>query len=228
MHVTRLVSLTALSLFTSLTPNTAAQAPALTTGVRVQMAQTKHASAFPEADAPDAWIVTISADGQLYFGAKPVTPDQLFEQLRSTPRHLNAKLYVKADARSTFAAVSAALSPARSAKFDQVVLLTAQPATRVRGIVPPQGIEVRITPRNVDGRIAVHLASNEHAPPLTVNEKTVAWSDLETTLKNSVHSPDQLVEIEASDAVSFADIVRVLDAARKTGAAVALPMFHSI
>ena len=43
-------------------------------GVSVQMAVTSNATSVPDADSNDAWIVTVTADGSLYFGADPMTP----------------------------------------------------------------------------------------------------------------------------------------------------------
>ncbi len=48
-------------------------------GVSVQMAVTSNATPMPEADNPDAWIVTITSDGSLYLGTHPVSPpDNLY------------------------------------------------------------------------------------------------------------------------------------------------------
>jgi biopolymer transport protein ExbD len=228
MKYERFVCLIALSLV-SISLRANAQTPPMTKGVSVQMAQTQNAVAYPAADNSEAWVVTVTADGGLYFGVKPVTPERLFEEMTVNPRKRDAKLYVKADARATFSALKSALGPARSAQFEQAVLLTSQVASTAGGaIVPPRGIEVQIVPQRKDAAIDVRLFGNGQTSTLTVNEKTLAWSELESTLKNLVRRRAQVVEVEANDAVSAADVIRVIDEARKTGATVALPMFHSL
>ena len=206
-----------------------AQNPPMRQGVSVEMATTKNAAAMPEADKADAWIVAITADGRLYFGVKAVTSDQLFEEMEATPRKRDAKLFVKADARSTFASLKSALGAARSVEFEKAVLLTSQPAhASGNEVFPPQGIEVQIVPHATPGQIDVRLLRNEQSSTLTVNGKTVAWTELDSTLKNLVHGSDQIVEVKPVDSVPVAEVIRVLDEARKSGAAVVLPMFHSI
>jgi len=223
------VCLIALSLTASPRPRASAQTPGMTKGVSVEMAQTKTAAAYPAADNADAWIVAVTADGHLFFGAKSVTPEQLFDEMKATPRNRDAKLYVKADARSTFSSLKSALGPARSVQFEEIVLLTSQstPAP-AGGIVSPQGIGVRLMPQRKEGKIEVRLLSHGHESALTVNGKSVAWSELESTLKNLVRSPNQVVELECDDTILVSELIRVMDEARKTGAAAALPIFHSL
>lgn len=196
-------------------------------GIRVTMAETKNAIAKPEADAPGAWIVTITADGQLYFGVKPVTPQQLFETMEATPRHRDAKLYIKADAHSTFASLKNALGPARSVWFADAILLTSQPAPRdTTGLVSPQGLDVQIVPQK-QAAVDVRLSRQAEVSQVTVNGRAVGWSQLENNLKSLVR-PAEIVQVEAADAVPFADVIRVLDAARRTGATLAVPSYHSL
>ena len=196
-------------------------------GISVTMAETKNAVAAPEADTPGAWIVTITADGRLYFGVKPVTPQQLFETMEATPRHRDAKLYIKADAHSTFVSLKTALGPARSVWFADAVLLTSQPApSDSAGVVSPQGIDVRITPQR-QAAIDVRLSRQSETSQLTINGKAEDWSQLDSGLKNLVR-PGDVVQVEAADAVPFADVIRVLDAARTTGATLAVPSYHSL
>ena len=206
-----------------------AQNPPMRQGVSVEMATTKNAAAMTEADKADAWIVAITADGRLYFGVKAVTSDQLFEEMEATPRKRDAKLFVKADARSTFASLKSVLGPARSVEFEKAVLLTSQPEhASGHEMFPPQGIEVQILPTAKPGQIDVRLLRHEQSSTLTVNGKTVAWTELDSTLKNLVRGPGQIVEVKPSDSVPVAEVIRVLDEVRKSGADVVLPMFHSI
>ncbi len=62
-----------------------AQTPALQQGVSVQMAMTNHAQPVPAADDQDAWVIAVTADGKLYFGAHPETSEGLLEKMKSTP-----------------------------------------------------------------------------------------------------------------------------------------------
>ncbi len=206
-----------------------AQTPELSKGVSVQMAHTSHAVSYTTADQADAWIVTVTAKGELYFAAKSVTPDQLMEEMKVTPRARDARLYIKADARATFADVKAALGTARSAHFEDIVLLTSQPASPASGtIVPPKGIEVLIGPTSSGESIPVRLSGPSEAVTLTVNSKPVPWPELQSTLKGLVQRQAQLVQVEANDAVPFGDIIRVADQVRAAGATVALPIYHSL
>jgi len=204
------------------------RAQQLQQGISVQMAHTTSAVAYPAADNADAWIVAVTAKGELYFGVKSVTPEQLLEKMEATPRQRDARLYIKADAQSTFSSLRTALGPARSAHFENAVLLTSQLESHSHaGLVPPQGISVEIVPQK-SGAIDVRISRQAEVSQLMVNGKTIAWSDLEGTLKNLVRGRNQVVQVEANDAVPFADLIRVLDEASKTGAKLAVPSYHSL
>ena len=91
---------------------TIAQTPALQKGVSVQMAVTNNATPMPEADKQDAWILAVTATGQVYFGTEAVSAEQLSEEMKTRPRNRNAELYVKADARAPYASVKKTLEAA--------------------------------------------------------------------------------------------------------------------
>src|SRR5215472_10099283 len=99
------VSLGAAAAIASFVISDVGQTPALRRGVSVQEAVTQHATTMPEADEDDAWVVAVTADGKLYFGADPVTADSLFDVMKARPRKRSAKLYIKADARAPFGKV---------------------------------------------------------------------------------------------------------------------------
>src|ERR1700756_1702860 len=228
MKSTRFVCAIAIALIACSTNPVTAQTPALTKGVSVQMPQTTNAVAYPAADNADAWIVAVTAEGSLYFEVTLVTPEQLLEKMEVTPRLRDARLYIKADAHSTFSSLKTVLGPARSAHFEDAVLLTSQPESHSQaGPISPQGINVEIIPQR-SGAIEVRTSRQAEVSQLMVNGKTIAWSDLEGTLKNLVRGRDQVVQVEANDAVPFADLIRVLDEARKTGAKLAVPSYHSL
>ena len=223
------VCLIAVTLTVGGVPPASAQAPPQQKGVSVQMPRTTSAVAYPAADNANARIVAVTADGTFYFGTKPVTPGQLAEEMKVTPHNSDAKLYIKADAHAPFAYVKNALRPARSANFDEVVLLTSQPGTpQVGEMVPPQGLDVLLRAPSGGEVIPVRLSTSAQGPTLNVNDKLAPWSELESTLKGLVHSRTQYVQVEANDAVSFADVIRVIDEARAAGATVALPIFHPL
>ena len=72
----------------------AAQSVPMSAGVSVKMAETTSAVPYPDADAPVSWVVTITADGHLFFGSNPVSADSLVQQMQATPRSRTGKLYV--------------------------------------------------------------------------------------------------------------------------------------
>jgi biopolymer transport protein ExbD len=205
------------------------RAQQLQKGVSVQMAVTSNAMTVPAADNQNAWVVAVTADGSLYFGADPMTPEALDHWMKTHPRNREAKLYVKADVRAQFAYVKTVLGPARSSYFEDVVLLASQPGSPASGsIAPPKGIEVLLGAPASDGAIQVRLSGPAGGSTLTVNGRRLTSPDLESTLKGLVHNRAQIVQVEANDAVPFGDIMRVIDQARAAGATVALPIFHSI
>ena len=103
-------------------------AQVLQRGVSVTMASASNAQPMPNADDADAWIVTVTADGRLYFGVDAVTPAALRERIIRRPHRRGQKLYIKADARACFASVQKALEAASSAEFESPVLLVNQPS----------------------------------------------------------------------------------------------------
>src|SRR5260370_15958459 len=74
-------------------------------GVSVQMPATNNATPVPDADQTDAWVVAVTADGSLYFGADPMTRERLADSMTTHPRNREAKLYIKADTRAPFGPV---------------------------------------------------------------------------------------------------------------------------
>lgn len=198
-------------------------------GVSVQMAATNNAISMPEADNNDAWVVTVTADGSLYFAAEPMTPEALADWMKIHPRNREARLYIKADARAPFASVKGAFGPARSSNFEDVVLLTSQPGSHAPGTVaPPKGIAVLLGAPASGAAIQIRLSGPAQGSTLTVNDRRLTSPELESTLKGLVHNQAQIVQVEANGAVPFGDIMRVIDQTRAAGATVALPIFHSL
>ena len=109
--------------------------PVLRPGIRVQMSTESHAVEVPEADAEDATVVTITQNGKLFLGIKPVETAVLTSLKTGT-------VYVKADARASFQNVLTVLDALHGRS---VVLLTAPLSRPQEGkIMPPYGVKVNI------------------------------------------------------------------------------------
>jgi biopolymer transport protein ExbD len=221
------VCLVALTLATNVTPSASAQSAAMQRGVSVQLAVTNNATPMPEADNEDAWIVTVTADGAIYFGTDLVTPASLADEMKRRPRNRAQKLYLKADARAPFANVERVLVAGREVWFEAAVLLTAQPGASEAGtVVPPNGLEVLIGPTPPSAAVAtvVQLLNPEHQGPLLrVNGDEIPWSALEGTLRRHFQKGDEKVILLKADAqLPFGQVVQAIDTCRATGAKVVL------
>lgn len=202
----------------------AAQTPAWQKGVSVQMAVTNNATPMPEADKQDAWIVAVTATGQMYFGTEAVSPEQLSEEMKTHPRNRNAKLYIKADARAPYATVQKTLHAAKEVMFDNAVLLTKQPEAPALGMmVPPKGFDVSLTPASE--AVVVQVSnSGQKVPELKVNSSAVSAANLQAALNQALQNRKQrLVIVKADPQLPFADVVHIIDAARSVGAEAVLP-----
>jgi biopolymer transport protein TolR len=229
MSTMRFVCLLASTLAAAAVPMAVAQSPALQRGVSVQMAATNNAAPMPDADNQNAWIITVVADGSLYLGVDPVSPENLTDQMKAHPRNRDQKLYIKADARASSASVKAALGPARSSNFEEIVLLASQPESRASGtMIPPKGIEVQLGAPPSGRAIMVRLADSAKGSTLTINDRRITSQELGSTLKGLLHGHVEVVQVEASDAVPFGEVMRVIDEARAAGATVALPTYRSL
>jgi biopolymer transport protein ExbD len=200
--------------------NKPAQSPSLQRGISVQMATSNHAAPMPEADRENAWIVTVTSDGQVYFGTDQVTAEGLAEQMKTHPRNRDAKLYVKADAGAPFRSVREVLHAARVDLFDDVVLLTAQPAAAQTGtIVPPKGLDVWIGNEAGSNFVTVQIAADQGSASLKVGNKTVPPSALQGSLAQLFDNrPGRIVVLKSSGQATFAQLVQVIDACQAAGA----------
>jgi biopolymer transport protein ExbD len=220
------VCLIAVTLTSNLAPASHAQSPALQKGISVQLPATSNAVSVPEADNQDAWIVTVTTDGSMYFGTDPVTPAGLADQMKSHPRNREQKLYIKADARTPFADVERVLEAGPSAFFETAVLLTAQPESPQAGMVPPRGLEVLISPALPVGKVATIvqlLNSGRQSPSLRINGDQIPWPALQSTLRQHFEKgDDRVILLKADGQLPFADIAHVIDACRSAGAKVVL------
>ena len=195
-------------------------------GISVEMPSATNSAPMPEADNENAWIVTVTADGSLYFGIDPVTPESLLDEMKKRPRNRAAKLYIKADARAPFAHLEKVLEAARVDFFQSAVLLTSQPEASNGGtLVPPKGLEVLIGSAAPAGAVAtvVQLHDSGLQPTLKINNDQISWSALQTTLKQHFQKGDEkAILVKADGQIPFAPIARAIDISRSTGATVAL------
>lgn len=203
------------------------ETPAMTKGVNVEMASAKNAQPMPAADNADAWVVTVDESGRLYFGAAPMTSAGLKEWMISHPRKRDAKLYIKADARATYASVEKALNAASAVEFTAPVLLVNQPgATASTNLVPPKGLEVlagTAPPAGTVATVVQLLKSGQQQPLLRVNGDEIPWSTLGDTLMRHFQKGDaKVILLKLDSQLSFAQVVQVIDLCRGTGAAVAI------
>jgi biopolymer transport protein ExbD len=206
----------------------ASQSQEMQRGVSVQMPVTTNATSVPDADQNDAWVVAVTADGSLYFGADPMTRQSLADWMKTHPRNREAKLYIKADARAPFASVEQVLEVGRRAFFETPVLLTSQREPIPAGTVaPPNGLEVQIAPALPAGAVATVvqlLNSGQQRPLLRVNGDETSWSALGDTLTPHFQKGDEkMILLKADEQLKFGQVVQAIDVCRSTGAKVFLP-----
>lgn len=218
------VCVIALALTENAVPFAFAQTPAMRQGVTVQMVVTSNATPMPAADNNDAWIVTITADGGLYFGIDPVDADGLKNEMTVHPRKRDAKLYTKADARAPFGAVEKVLEIGRTVYFESAVLLTSQNETSALGkLVAPKGLEVLLTSAPSDAVVVELHNSAQPRPSLKVNNQEIAPSNLQTALNQSLQSQkDRVIEVRADGSLPFAQVAQVIDACTSVKARIVL------
>ena len=108
-----------------------------TGGISVQMPVASQVVEMRAADEPDAKIVAITANGELFVGSKSVEPAALSNLIETT-------VYVKADSRVPYQRVVTVLEALRG---KSVVLLTAAPENAAKqGIAQPYGMRLIVSP----------------------------------------------------------------------------------
>ena len=220
------VSLVALALTAGASPKVVAQSPALQKGISVELAPTSNATTMPDADNADAWIVTVTENGSVYFGTDPVTPAALAAEMQSRPRDRQQKLYIKADTRAPFGKVQRVLEAARDTFFEAPVLLTSQPEASTPGTVtPPEGLDVWVGAllSGAQSIMVQALSSGQQSPILKANREPVSWEALRSTVTQAFQNrSDKIILLNADGQLSFAQVVRVIDTCRSVGAKVVL------
>jgi len=219
------VSLLAFTIADVALPSTA-QTPALQQGVSVQMAMTNNAQTVPAADDQDAWVIAVTADGKLFFGVHPETSEGLQEQMKINPRRRDQNVYIKADARASFADVKKALQAARVGGFDSPVLLTVQHESAQPGVVAsPKGLLVLLSPTTSTGAatdLEIHRSANEVTTE--INGAPIAWKDLQSTIAESMRGRvSRVVVVQADDRLPFGSVAKIIDLCVSSGAKIVLP-----
>jgi biopolymer transport protein ExbD len=142
-------SVVLLAVVTAMSAPPRSTAQVMQKGISVELAPTSTAVPVPEADNPDALIITVTDTGRIYFGIDQVAPDALAEKLKGRLFRHTQNLYIKADARAPYTYVVKVLDAARTAGVAGVTLLTTQPKTRQAGkVVSPEGIEMELARRS--------------------------------------------------------------------------------
>ena len=200
-----------------------AQAPALRAGIQVEMAVTNRAAALPEADAPEAVVVAITADGGEYVGVRKSGEAELAGRLKAALAAQSGKrVYIKADARAVYGVVQRAFESARSAGAGAVFLLTNQPAPAGHANpLSPMGIKLHTKPAN--DAVVVQAPDRTQPQAVRVDGKNIGVGDLAGAIRRLAQEHGaRPVRLEADVEIAFQDVVRIVDACREAGAEVYL------
>lgn len=101
--------------------------PMLHPGVPVELARTMNSIAMSDASRPDALILSVMRDGQMFLANEKVTGDALAHKVRdAVTTRADKTVYVRADARARYGVLVIAVDDLRSAGVDQLGLLTEQ------------------------------------------------------------------------------------------------------
>jgi biopolymer transport protein ExbD/biopolymer transport protein TolR len=99
--------------------------PMLQNKVNVDLAKTDQPTAMPDADKEDSVVVAITRDGSTYLGQNKVAVSELGTKVSALLENKPNKLiFVRADARAKYGAVTDAIDSVRTAGVDQIGLLT--------------------------------------------------------------------------------------------------------
>src|SRR5712692_3821381 len=96
--------------------------PMLQKGVSVDMAKVNNPEQMPDADKEDALLVSVTRDGQVYFGTDQISVDNLTSKVKD-------RLANRADKRARFGNVVQVVDGVRAAGVDDLGLLTDQRKT---------------------------------------------------------------------------------------------------
>jgi biopolymer transport protein ExbD len=188
-------------------------------GIRVELATTTGAGSVPDADNADAWIVTVTENNDLYFGIDPMTPQALADALKARPRIRGQELFVKADARASFATVAQVLKAANADRLNQVVLLTGQSSGAQAGtIVAPKGLRIWLGSAAVPEAVVVQIGPGQGSPTPTIDNQQVPLKTLHQKLADLLQGRSERVVILKPGQVPFADVAHVVDVCNMSAA----------
>jgi biopolymer transport protein TolR len=112
--------------------------PMLQKGVSVDMAKVNNPEQMPDADKEDALLVSVTRDGQVYFGSDQISVDALTTKVKDRLANKpDKRVYVKADMRARYGAVVQVVDGVRAAGVDDLGLLTDQRKTSTPPPPPP-------------------------------------------------------------------------------------------
>ncbi len=118
--------------------------PMLQHGRSVDLAKTDSPTPMADADKEDALLVAVQRDGTIFFGTDQITPDKLTTLLKDKlANRVDKRVFIKADARARYGAVTDVVDNVRSAGVDQLGLLTEQ---RQQGALAPPSSATKKTP----------------------------------------------------------------------------------
>jgi len=97
-------------------------------GVAIDLPKVSQPASMPSANRKDAMLVTLTRDGQVWFGTDPVyddsLPDKIIERLKD--HGVERKVYIKADMRARWGGMKEVLDGVRSAGIIRVAFLADQ------------------------------------------------------------------------------------------------------
>jgi biopolymer transport protein ExbD len=162
----------------------------------------------PDADMADSLIVAVTFRGAIFLGVSRVTPAQLSETLKGDLLgHPEKMVYLKGDARTPYSTVAEVLSALRTAGVD-VRVLTNKHASAEASYIPSAGLEVLLQPSASDAA---------QATTLSVDNGQLSDAELSRRAQR-----DRSVVLQIDEAVSFGDVVHVIDVCRGDGAKVSI------
>ncbi|HEY6769504.1 MAG TPA: biopolymer transporter ExbD [Candidatus Sulfotelmatobacter sp.] len=132
------VSLIAIVLAVNVSPNVAGQSGAMQEGIRVQQPLSTNPVPMPDADNEDAFIVTVTENGNVYLGVNRSALSALPEKVASTPFKHGQKVFIKADARTSYAKVLQVLNVTQTGGIAPQALLVAQQESLGTRLASPQ------------------------------------------------------------------------------------------
>ncbi len=104
--------------------------PMLQHGVSVDLAKVNSPEQMPDADKEDALLVSVTRDGQVYFGSDQISIDNLTNKVKDRLANKpDKRVYVNADMRARFGGVVQVVDAVRAAGVDDLGLLTEQRKT---------------------------------------------------------------------------------------------------